>query len=189
MVLGATPEQKQTFLLDDIESYKFLNHGELEVLKVKDGHNFFETLKSMKVMGFTEDEILCKLLNSLKIYFVLAILRIASAVLLFGNIQFTKEKTSDQACLPNDSVAQKICYLLGLHVQEFTKAFLRPRIKVGRETVSKSQNVEQAEFAVEAISKACYERLFRWLVYRLNKSLDRVRRQKTLFVGILDIAG
>lgn len=82
-----------------------------------------------------------------------------------------------------------MCHLLGLPVSDFTKAFLRPRIKVGREYVQKAQNKEQAEFAVEAISKACYERMFKWLVNRLNKSLDRTRRQGTSFIGILDIAG
>jgi myosin protein heavy chain len=112
-----------------------------------------------------------------------------SAVLLFGNLKFDTEKTSDQACLIDDSVAQKICHLLGLPIADFIKAFLHPRIKVGRETVQKAQNTEQAEFAVEAISKACYERMFKWLVQRLNKSLDRTRRQGISFIGILDIAG
>jgi len=79
--------------------------------------------------------------------------------------------------------------LLGLPVADFTKAFLRPRIKVGREHVQKAQNKEQAEFGVEAIGKACYERMFKWLVSRINKSLDRTRRTGTSFIGILDIAG
>ncbi|XP_026678904.1 myosin heavy chain, non-muscle-like [Diaphorina citri] len=60
-----------------------------------------------------------------------------------------------------------------------TKAFLKPRIKVGRDFVTKSQTKEQVEFAVEAISKACYERMFRWLVNRINRSLDRTKRQVT----------
>ena len=45
------------------------------------------------------------------------------------------------------------------------------------------------EYAVEAISKAVYERLFKWLVARINKSLDRTKRQGASFIGILDIAG
>lgn len=45
------------------------------------------------------------------------------------------------------------------------------------------------EFAVEAISKACYERMFRWLVNRINRSLDRTKRQGASFIGILDMAG
>ena len=89
--------------------------------------------------------------------------------------------------IPSD--AEKVAHLLGVPLQELTKAFLKPKLKIGRETVSKAQTKEQAEFAVEAISKAIYERLFRWLVARINKSLDRAKRQGVSFVGILDIAG
>lgn len=122
-------------------------------------------------------------------YFFLAIFRIVSAVMLFGNMQFKQERNSDQATLPDNTVAQKVAHLLGLSITEMTKAFLRPRIKVGRDYVSKAQTKEQVEFAVEAISKACYERMFRWLVNRINRSLDRSKRQGASFIGILDMAG
>ena len=42
---------------------------------------------------------------------------------------------------------------------------------------------------MEAISKAMYERLFKWIVIRINRSLDRTKRQGASFIGILDIAG
>lgn len=109
--------------------------------------------------------------------------------MLFGNMQFKQERNSDQATLPDNTVAQKVAHLLGLSITEMTKAFLRPRIKVGRDYVSKAQTKEQVEFAVEAISKACYERMFRWLVNRINRSLDRSKRQGASFIGILDMAG
>ncbi|XP_003377654.1 putative myosin head [Trichinella spiralis] len=94
-----------------------------------------------------------------------------------------------QGTTEEEKMYQKVCRLLGLSVSELSKALIRPRIKVGRDYVHKSQSKEQAEFSVEAISKACYERLFKWLVHRINKSLDRTKRQSASFIGILDIAG
>ena len=49
--------------------------------------------------------------------------------------------------------------------------------------------ITQVEYAVEAISKAVYERMFKWLVQRINRSLDRTKRPGASFIGILDIAG
>lgn len=41
------------------------------------------------------------------------------------------------------SVAQKACHLLGLSVTTMTQAFLKPKIKVGRDYVTKAQTKEQ----------------------------------------------
>jgi len=72
-----------------------------------------------------------------------AIHKTLSCVLQLGNMQFIDDKNSDQAALPNDTVAQKVCHLIGVPVVELTKAFLRPRIRVGREFVTKAQTKEQ----------------------------------------------
>lgn len=47
----------------------------------------------------------------------------------------------------------------------------------------------QADFAIEALAKAKFERLFRWILTRVNKALDKTKRQGASFLGILDIAG
>ncbi|VDO70173.1 unnamed protein product [Schistosoma margrebowiei] len=117
------------------------------------------------------------------------IFRVISAVLHLGNLEFRQERSSDQATLPDHSVAEKVSHLLGIPLNEMVKAFLKPRIKVGKDLVSKAQTKMQVEFAVEAISKSIYERLFLWLVARINKTLDKTRRPGASFVGILDIAG
>lgn len=70
-------------------------------------------------------------------------LKVISAVLQFGNISFQKEKNSDQASMPDDTAAQKLCHLLGISVLEFSRAILTPRIKVSREYVQKAQTKEQ----------------------------------------------
>ncbi|KAM7297189.1 hypothetical protein ISCGN_022342, partial [Ixodes scapularis] len=164
------------YLLEDVKNYTFLTHGHVPVPGVDDAQEFRNTVKSMSIMGLNQEDLNC-------------IFRVVSATLLFGNMEFRQERNSDQATLPDNTVAQKVSHLLGLNVTEMTKAFLRPRLKVGRDHVTKAQTKEQVEFAVEAISKACYERMFRWLVNRINRSLDRTKRQGASFIGILDIAG
>ncbi|XP_055920934.1 myosin heavy chain, non-muscle isoform X3 [Eupeodes corollae] len=176
LLAGASAEQRDKFILDDIKTYPFLSNGSLPVPGVDDYAEFQATVKSMNIMGMTNDDF-----NS--------IFRIVSAVLLFGCMKFRQERNNDQATLPDNTVAQKIAHLLGLNVTDMTRAFLTPRIKVGRDFVTKAQTKEQVEFAVEAIAKACYERMFKWLVTRINRSLDRTKRQGASFIGILDMAG
>ncbi|KAH8401047.1 hypothetical protein KR009_002704, partial [Drosophila setifemur] len=176
LLAGASPEQREKFILDDMKSYAFLSNGSLPVPGVDDSAEFQATVKSMNIMGMTSEDF-----NS--------IFRIVSAVLQFGSMKFRQERNNDQATLPDNTVAQKIAHLLGLSVTDMTRAFLTPRIKVGRDFVTKAQTKEQVEFAVEAIAKACYERMFKWLVNRINRSLDRTKRQGASFIGILDMAG
>ena len=136
--------------------------------------------------------LLCDIL--LSILYVLnltpsGVFRVVSGVLHFGNMQFKQERSSDQALLTDNTVAQKIAKLLGLSVTDFTKALLKPKIKTGREFTVKSQTKAQVEFSCQALAKAMYERLFKWIVNRINKSLDRSLRSGSSFIGILDIAG
>lgn len=175
-MIGATPQQRKEFLLDDIKNYRFLTNGHVPVPGVDDTQEFKLTIEAMTIMGIVPED-------------QAAILRVISAVLMFGNMTFKQERNSDQATMPDDTVAQKACHLLGLSVTTMVQAFLKPRIKVGRDYVTKAQTKEQVEFAVEAIAKACYERMFKWLVTRINRSLDRTKRQGASFIGILDIAG
>lgn len=176
LLAGASPEQKKEFILEDPMTYPFYREDNHIVPGVDDQAEFQSTVKSMNIMGMASEDFS-------------AIFKIVSAVMLFGTMQFKQDRNSDQATLPDNTVAQKVAHLLGLSVTEMTKAFLKPRIKVGRDFVTKSQTKEQVEFAVEAISKACYERMFKWLVTRINRSLGRTKRQGASFIGILDIAG
>merc|ERR1719350_1192863 len=176
LLTGASQELKSQMILEDARNYTFMTKGAVRVPGIEDVEEFQMTQNAMKVMGISDED-------------MGSIWRVISASLLFGNMEFKQERNSDQATLPDNTVAQKVAHLLGIQVTDLTKAFLKPRIKVGRDYVTKAQTKEQVEFAVEAISKATYERLFKWICSRINKSLDRTKRQGASFIGILDIAG
>uniref|UniRef100_A0A8C0ZHP8 Myosin heavy chain 11 n=1 Tax=Cyanistes caeruleus TaxID=156563 RepID=A0A8C0ZHP8_CYACU len=176
LIAGASEQMRNDLLLEGFNNYTFLSSGYVPIPSQQDDEMFQETLEAMKIMGFTDEE-------------QTAILRVVSSVLQLGNIVFKKERNTDQASMPDDTAAQKVCHLMGINVTDFTRSILTPRIKVGRDVVQKAQTKEQADFAIEALAKAKFERLFRWILARVNKALDKTKRQGASFLGILDIAG
>ncbi|MEE6511888.1 hypothetical protein FKM82_018741 [Ascaphus truei] len=176
LLSGAGEHLKTDLLLEGYNKYRFLSNGNVTIPGQQDKDMFQETLEAMKIMGIPDDE-------------QIGLLRVISGVLQLGNIMFKKERNTDQASMPDNTAAQKVCHLLGVNVNDFARGILLPRIKVGRDYVQKAQTKEQADFAIEALAKATYERMFRWLVMRINKALDKTKRQGASFIGILDIAG
>ncbi|KAK1798974.1 hypothetical protein P4O66_007239, partial [Electrophorus voltai] len=176
LLSGAGDTLRSELCLEDFSKYRFLSNGKVTIPGQQDRDIYGETMDAFRIMSIPDDE-------------QTGMLKVVSAVLQLGNMSFKKERNSDQASMPDDTAAQKVSHLLGMNVTDFTRAILSPRIKVGRDYVQKAQTQEQAEFAVEALAKATYERLFRWLVTRINKALDRTKRQGASFIGILDIAG
>ncbi|XP_031419982.1 myosin-9a isoform X2 [Clupea harengus] len=176
LLAGAGDKQRTELCLEDHSKYRFLSNGNVTIPGQQDRDLFQETIDAFKIMSIPEEE-------------QTGLLKVVSSVLQLGNMSFKKERHTDQAAMPDDTAAQKVCHLFGINVTDFTRAILSPRIKVGRDYVQKAQTQEQAEFAVEALAKATYERMFRWLVMRINKALDKTKRQGASFIGILDIAG
>ncbi|KAG9343921.1 hypothetical protein JZ751_013308 [Albula glossodonta] len=151
LLTGAGDKMRSELCLEGYGNYRFLSNGNVTIPGQQDKDMYTETMEAMRIMGIPEEE-------------QIGLLKVVSAVLQLGNMSFKKERHSDQASMPDDTAAQKVCHLMGMNVTDFTRAILSPRIKVGRDYVQKAQTQEQAEFAVEALAKATYERMFRWLL-------------------------
>ncbi|KAF1631800.1 Myosin-1B, partial [Eudyptes filholi] len=70
----------------------------------------------------------------------------------------------------------------------YSAALCYPRVKVGNEYVTKGQTVQQVNNSVGALAKAVYEKMFLWMVVRINQQLD-TKQPRQYFIGVLDIAG
>ena len=74
-------------------------------------------------------------------------------------------------------------------MEKLTKAFTFKTIEARGEFVTSPLAYDQSSYARDALSKAVYERLFSWLVQKLNHSLKSNYDGKKSVMGILDIYG
>ncbi|XP_072339206.1 myosin-3-like [Scyliorhinus torazame] len=155
--------------------FPYVSQGEVTVPSIDDKEELFATDQAIDILGFTNDE-------------KSSIYKITGATMHHSNLKFKQRQREEQAEPDGTEVADKVAYLLGLNSADLLKALCFPRVKVGNEFVTKGQTVQQVYFAVGALTKSVYEKLFLWMVQRINQQLDtKLPRQH--FIGVLDIAG
>merc|ERR1719494_1320766 len=113
---------------------------------------------------------------------------ITCAILNFSNCKFKEKPRDEQAEVADTADGERVAHLLGLQVKDFLNSLIKPRVKVGSEYVNKGQNVAQVLYAVTALCKALFERMFWWIVERVNKAFE-TKQRRSYFIGVLDIAG
>ncbi|XP_027705926.1 myosin-2 [Vombatus ursinus] len=155
--------------------YPFISQGEISVASIDDQEELMATDNAIDILGFTTEE-------------KVSIYKLTGAVMHYGNLKFKQKQREEQAEPDGTEVADKAAYLQSLNSADLLKALCFPRVKVGNEYVTKGQTVEQVTNAVGALAKAVYEKMFLWMVARINQQLD-TKQPRQYFIGVLDIAG
>ncbi|XP_062410828.1 myosin heavy chain, fast skeletal muscle-like [Sardina pilchardus] len=155
--------------------FPMCSQGHITVASINDKEELDATDEAIDILGFTGEE-------------KVTIYKLTGAVLHHGNMKFKQKQREEQAEPDGTESADKVAYLMGLNSADMLKALCYPRVKVGNEFVTKGQTVPQVSNSVSALAKSIYERMFLWMVVRINQMLD-TKQPRQFFIGVLDIAG
>merc|ERR1711962_57493 len=155
--------------------YLYLSYGVTHVDRMDDNEEYGLTVDAIKVLGFTEAEGLSRF-------------KITTGILNFSNCKFKQKPRDEQAEVADTADGERVAHLLGLQAKDFLNPLIKPRVKVGTEYVNKGQSVVQVNYAITALCKALFERMFFWIIERVNKAFE-TKQRRSYFIGVLDIAG
>eukprot|EP01127_Copromyxa_protea_P015968 TRINITY_DN4681_c0_g1_i3.p1 TRINITY_DN4681_c0_g1~~TRINITY_DN4681_c0_g1_i3.p1 ORF type:complete len:1023 (+),score=237.78 TRINITY_DN4681_c0_g1_i3:34-3069(+) len=168
------------------DHYNYLNRSTVRTVPgMNDKGEFEKTKFAMSILGFSDTEIQ-------EVYRVLA------AILHLGNVKFAADvldRSSNQPVtdIENKPLVTVIANLLGADPDNFYKCLLMRSISTGY-NVTKSiihikNNKIQAELSRDSLAKGLYERLFDWIVKKINQTLFTEKQEQLLSIGLLDIYG
>ncbi|XP_059185033.1 myosin heavy chain, fast skeletal muscle-like isoform X1 [Centropristis striata] len=176
LMTGHKPELIEGLLITtNPYDFPMISQGEITVKSIDDVEEFIATDTAIDILGFNAEE-------------KIGIYKLTGAVMHHGNMKFKQKQREEQAEPDGTEEADKIAYLMGLNSADMLKALCYPRVKVGNEMVVKGQTVPQVHNSVMALSKSVYEKMFLWMVVRINEMLD-TKQPRNFFIGVLDIAG
>ncbi|XP_075977986.1 unconventional myosin 61F isoform X2 [Anticarsia gemmatalis] len=115
---------------------------------------------------------------------------IVASVLHLGNAKFVQNDKGFAEILSHDANTGNVAELLKVNAVKLREALTSRTISARGDVVNTPLDIEQAQYARDALAKAMYDKHFSWLVSRLNASM--APKEKDAFssvIGILDIYG
>ncbi|XP_054715568.1 unconventional myosin-Id-like [Uloborus diversus] len=118
--------------------------------------------------------------------------RILAAILQLGNIEFQNE--NDSTSVKNHESLKSVSQCLGVSSENLEKALCQRVIAARGEVMEKVHTVSEAVYGRDAFAKAIYERLFSFIVGRINDAIEvesngHGMKKNNTVMGVLDIYG
>ncbi|XP_069826499.1 unconventional myosin-Ia isoform X2 [Dendropsophus ebraccatus] len=176
---GGAQLLEQLKLAPDCTKYLYLNKDASSLTGMNDAENFKTVKNAMKIIGFSDSE-------------VTSILQIVAVVLKLGNIEIKGQFQSNgmASCyIPDTKDIKEISSLIGLDASTLENAFSVRTVEAKQEKVVTTLTSAQGMYARDALAKNMYDRLFSWLVQRINESIKVSEFQGKKVMGVLDIYG
>lgn len=182
------PEMQKKYLLTNdgdkvnMEKYNYINQtGVYVVGKINDQEFYDDVIKSFTDLDFTEGQ-------------QDAIWRMLSTVLQLGNLKIDQEnfvEGSKPCLIIKDDHWSKIITLLNINESSLEEALTNKELKIGNNVTKSPLTPAKVQNSIDSLAKEMYNRIFNWIVKKLNKSLLPSNPKDPNFstIGVLDIFG
>ena len=167
------------------DDYNYLKNDVYTVPTIDDVFNFYECLEGMIGTGFKDEE-------------MTNVIKLVVCLLNIGNIDFKEDAKGDSCTIhPNSLEIQKfVCDVMNIDINIFNEAFIYNVRIIKGETLKSPMNKVQCKAFRDTFAKEIYNRLFGFLVKRMNLTLfdENIRKkveddEDIRHIGLLDIFG
>jgi len=118
---GATPEEREKYLLDDPENFHYLNQsGCVSLDGVSDKENFRNLKLAFSVLKMTDSQIE-------------GTFKIISGILHLGNVKFVENTSNEGADIDGEDEIDNVVKLLSCNKEQLKSSILNKRLVIGKE--------------------------------------------------------
>jgi myosin I len=183
LIAGADGGMQQDLGLSGPDYFCYLNvSGVYKVDGMDDVKEWQDMMHGMNTMGIdaaTQAEVF----------------KVLAGILYLGNVFFDKGAKGEDSVPQDPQVMDMVAHLFTTDSQSLNKSLCYRQITTGgsgarrASTYNCPNNVENAMYARDALSKAVYSRTFDWIVAQVNLALGWQQDPDYISLGILDIYG
>ncbi|CAG0887880.1 unnamed protein product [Cyprideis torosa] len=173
-------ETSKCRLKRDASAYYYTRQGgSAHVDGLSDRDNYKACASALKTLDFSADEIG-------------TMWKVVASVLHLGNVTFATDDGSEDTRVTSVKEVRDAAWCLDVTEADLTKALCQRVIAARGEVLEKGHTTNEAAYGRDALAKAIYERLFNWIVLRINEVIEIKNSKRTYgntVIGVLDIYG